>query len=41
MKIQTNLHAGKQNRGSKTKVDDNPGPESEVSVPPVTRCTGL
>lgn len=36
MKVQTNVHAGKQNR----KSSDNT-PEVEVYTPPVSRCTGV
>lgn len=49
MKVQTNLRAGKQNRGTTsgggTKPSDN-SPETEVVetpvyVPPISRCVGI
>ncbi|MCW1842525.1 hypothetical protein [Prosthecomicrobium hirschii] len=40
MKIQTNVRAGKQTRGSNDAGNDSSG-STPVYVPPVTRCVGI
>jgi hypothetical protein len=43
MKVQTNLRAGKQNRGATSGGGTKPNDSSsdEVYVPPVSRCVGI